>query len=40
MNLKQIEDAFDDASPDEFDTDPDAELFELSLEALAEITGD
>jgi hypothetical protein len=29
MDLRQIEEAFDDASLGEFDIDPDAELFEL-----------
>jgi hypothetical protein len=39
MDLKRIEEAFDDASPDEFDIDPDAELFDLSLDELGEIDG-
>jgi hypothetical protein len=30
VNLRRIEEEFDAASLDEFDTDPDAELFELS----------
>ena len=32
MDLKQIEEAFDDASIDEFDVDPDAELFDPMLD--------
>jgi len=32
MDLKRIEEAFDDASLNEFDIDPDAELFDLSLD--------
>jgi hypothetical protein len=34
MDLKQIEEAFDDASIDEFDVDPDAELFDVVLDEL------
>jgi hypothetical protein len=30
VNLRRIEDAFDAASLDEFDVDPDAELFDVS----------
>jgi hypothetical protein len=37
MDLKRIEEAFDDASLDEFDIDPDAELFDVSLDDLGEI---
>ena len=37
MNLKQIEEAFDDTALDEFDIDPDAELFDVSLDELDEI---
>jgi hypothetical protein len=39
MDLKRIEEAFDDASVDEFDIDPDAELFDLSLDDLGKIDG-
>jgi hypothetical protein len=39
MDLKRIEEAFDDASLDEFDIDPDAELFDLSLDELDDIDG-
>jgi len=39
MNLKRIEEAFEAASLDEFDVDPDAELFELSEDELEEISG-
>jgi hypothetical protein len=39
MDLKRIEEAFDDASLDEFDIDPDAELFDLSPDDLSEIDG-
>jgi hypothetical protein len=34
MNLRRIEEAFEAASLDEFDVDPDAELFELSDDDL------
>jgi hypothetical protein len=37
MNLQRIEDALEAASLDEFDVDPDAELFDLSFEDLDEV---
>jgi len=39
MYSRQIEEALDQVSLSEFDTDPDAELFELSPEELEEIEG-
>jgi hypothetical protein len=37
MDLRRIEEAFEAASLGEFDTDPDAELFELSLDEPADL---
>jgi hypothetical protein len=39
MNLKRIEEAFEAASLDEFDVDPDAELFELSDGEFDDVVG-
>jgi hypothetical protein len=37
MDLKRIEEAFEAACLDEFDADPDAELFELSPDEFDDI---
>ena len=38
-NLRRIEEAFDAASLDEFDVDPDAELFEISEDEFEDAAG-
>jgi hypothetical protein len=39
VNLRRIEEAFDAASLDEFDIDPEAELFEVSDEEFDDVVG-